>query len=1415
MKDQLDWNKLKPYQSDQKKSFEELCFQLAYEKYSYLGTFTPIDDSGGGDGVEFYLEFPNGDIWGWQCKFFGRFSESGREAAIKGSLQRTYDVHRDKLKRWFLCSKLSLTTVEKKWFEVKLPKATHKKKQVLPDKHSVKLFHWGNSKILNLLRKYPDVHKFFFSEFILTWDWFDQKAKEVLELSEIKGKYNRDLHVEEVADEDLARVLGGPALASLIHDRMVRLGVEEYGKRFEESISELYKDFENGTYRKIQLAARKILEGNENLINEGNQLLKRIMGLLSDNNNEEIKSIIPKLKDYEEKYLKLYSEYSNFKDESLGFLSWEFEGQVEDSKEEKEISVHRDIVMGPYFTMRNYDAYLNIFDLLFSLEVNELHIKGKASKGKTHLVVHAFEDQIKKRLPAVFLFGRHFTSQTPLREQLRQLLNIPSVWSVSDFFGALDVAAQVYGTRLPFIIDGLNESIHWNTIFKEHLEVLLIEIKEKYPHIVFITTYISAYEDQLFSESYFKGEDDWRIQAEVQDYDYYNFEKAKEKYFNYYDVNLIGRSQSIGAFSDKLFLKLFCEAKQGQDVLFQREDLFDVFEEYLERCNRRILARLKRSERYNRQYVLKLLLQVAAYLWNENERSIPLSVAKSRGIFDDETLLAFEAENLLLFRNWQGEETLNFTYELLGGFLIGKHLIQCCSGKSEAQAFVQSLEFTERLIQKEKRHPMWDVILRSYSVLVNKQLGLFVFDLLDNDILLRYGMEALFEVNQTMLGEHSKKIQSFVAKNFENPNQRRWLIKLFQTTVFTEGHPLNMDFLSELLFGLSVSERDLTWSEYIRRNPDEFEGILEEFENYMRSSEALRIDEHLIAKQILWLLSTTNREVRDLATRALYWYGRRCTTEYLDLLEYSVRINDPYVVERMIASAYGVALALQTRLSNREVIEVFLLQMAKLVFKTMFEENAPSATTHILIRDYARRICEIALHHEPTLFSEKEKVRFRPPYKDGGIRNWPNYQDDFNDVFGIANPIRMDFSNYTIGSIVKGGGSYSNPPEKQKVRGNIYWRITDLGWNLEQFEDIERDIEREHRYASRGDRAKTERYGKKYSWIGFYEVAGYREDTGDLANKWETIRILNSDIDPSYPEPPASYQLVRKDLLGDRNLSLRDWIEKGEAPNVREYLELEEILEKKGPWVCLDGYISQKEPESERSIFAFIRTLLIKEKDFDRVKYLLSIKTKTSGAYNLPEVTQNHYSFFGEMSCFDEASYDNWDELEFITGERKKIVKKGDDDYTPDFEWVEGDEGMAFVESFPDEKEITIIDEETYKVLTPVASYIGPSHEDYNKANGYHLLSKELIFDLDLHAKPQSFDLLDNEKALASFSIRFGNQETENEYFTFLRKDLLDTYLKKHGLQILWVNWGEREFTHETFGKHGDLELKIFWEVIS
>jgi len=196
----IDFSKLKPYDGQVTKCFEQLCYQIALREYGHLGKFTPIDGSGGDGGVEFYLDLPNGKQWGWQCKFYfdnGRLNQSSRDSSIEGSLETACRNHLG-LERWFLCTKTDLTTDslskkgkfskgERSWFATELPKK-------VPAGRSIALEHWGESAFLNFFRdpKHLGIRSFFFRELEFNQSWFRKRFEE--NFVKVSEKYDPDLH---------------------------------------------------------------------------------------------------------------------------------------------------------------------------------------------------------------------------------------------------------------------------------------------------------------------------------------------------------------------------------------------------------------------------------------------------------------------------------------------------------------------------------------------------------------------------------------------------------------------------------------------------------------------------------------------------------------------------------------------------------------------------------------------------------------------------------------------------------------------------------------------------------------------------------------------------------------------------------------------------------------------------------------------------------------------------------------------------------------------------------------------------------------------------------------------------------------------------------------------------------------------
>ena len=1403
MSNLVNWDNLKPYNSNQNKSFEELCYQLAFEEFSSLGELTSIDDSGGGDGVEFYLKLPNGDIWGWQCKFFGRFNEGGRKNQIKSSLQKAYDTHGNNLKKWILCSRLSLTNEEKKWFETSLAISQHRGRTVLPQNHSVILNHWGDTKIINLLRKHSDIHRYFFTDKVLDFNWFENKFNIVASSSIIKARYLNGLHVAGVADETVIQIIADARLADLIEHRKEILEVDRFLKEYEEEIVAISSEENIFEFKEDYKKIKEFIVSNDypKIIQKGNKLLDKAQDFLRKEDFKLLSLLIEDIKVYQEELTQFYSDYSNFREPDLiSSFHWDTEEDEKDEGLKRNMEKCRNTVLGPYYTLRNYiDAYINIFYCFDYKQLNELHIAGQASKGKTHLAANIIEHQIKQGKPAIFLFGKDFRNTSPLKNQLKGLLDLPSDWSVSDFLGALNISGRVNNSKAILLIDGLNESIYWKQIWGSNLELLINEINQNYPSILLITTYRESYERELFPENYFHSSvDSWKKKTRVDGFDNDNLDEAIKRYFKHYDIKLLNHSAAMNHFSEPLYLKIFCETKQGQEVSFQKEDLFDVFDQYLEKSNKNIVKNLKLSLRYNKKFSQKILRHISNKLWESSRRDINLNDLVP-SLLNEDQLIVFEGEDLLIFRDWGEQEIITFTYDLLSGYLIAQTLIEDVNSKEELLNFIESDKFKKELFIRESLHPLYNDIFRCFCILVIKKFGLSFYFKEINENFKHYLLHSLFEINTSSVIENKKVAIELVTEKFNNSTRRNYIYSLFTHTELDFKHPLNFDLLSSLLFNLSMSDRDVSWTEYTRNeygdySADSLKNFIEDFETTCKDTSGQSNKIHLASKKIMWLLTSTNREMRDRATKALYYYGVRYSNEFIELVEYSLGINDPYVWERMLVSLYGIILSKHNDLNSSNFRDKMLKIIAIKLYKLVFAPNAPYSTTHILARDYARRGIELCLKYHPNILNKKEVKHIRPPYTFGGIREWGEY--DYGDKdYGYNEPMRMDFSNYTIGTIVPKGHSYSNPPEKQKVRRQIYWRIYDLGWESEKFTKAEEGIGNENHRNSRTEKPKTERYGKKYSWVAFYELYGFREDNNLVKKEWSNFRPSQSDIDPTFPEFPENKVFIDEDFLGDRSTPLIDWYNNAEQPKLDFYLTVNNLDQRGNDWVCLNGFLSQRDKGHNREQFIFIRGIIVKENEYDEFLNLLQKKDFRSG--KILGGSENYYTYAGEMNTVEEATYSNFREVQFEISRQKKIVKKGDKGYYHNFSF----DGDGLTMNNPSEIEIEEVTTKDFEILLPVAEYNWESHHSsVNHAGHQSVVSKEFSLHLNLINQPQTFNLFEKNGTLASINLRYYEDYNTNQHFVYLRKDLFDKFLKDNNYKFIWNFWGERQFNFDEYG---------------
>ncbi len=784
-------------------------------------------------------------------------------------------------------------------------------------------------------------------------------------------------------------------------------------------------------------------------------------------------------------------------------------------------------------------------------------------------------------------------------------------------------------------------------------------------------------------------------------------------------------------------------------------------------------------------------------------------------------------EGLLISRNWwQEEETVSFTYDLLGGYLIGKVLTNGLSAES-VRSFVETQTFKQRLTSDDynERHPLGEDILRCLCALLPERTGVHLYTVTKDEVAFSYSVNALFEMNPSLIKDAQR---STLHQLFKLPECRRHLLSLARQTAFNAEHPLNFDFLEELLRALPMPERDVSWTELVRSNSGELREDLAQFEQLCRNPQPLtklaQARLHLAARYFAWLLISTHRMLRGTATRALYWYGRRFPERLFDLTLKSLTINDPYIPERLLAASYGVAMALHANPSNSAFTNNTLPDYGRNLFEAMFKKGAPHATTHALMRDYAKHTIDIVMLHHPNILDKQEKKRVTPPYRDGGIRKWGESEDLNKGEYRDGNaPINIDFLEKDILQtlVPLSQKDELRSQEYKTVHANIYWRLYQLGYSLKIFGEIDKNIARSTWTRTAGNEGGIDRYGEKYARITSYELYGHRQDKGLLKSEWreDNVRPSNVDIDPSFPDEPHKIQIVTIDFLGDRSTSLREWVECGGQPDVEPYLFLNEIDNETGPWVLLDGHINQDEQETRRGLFVFLRGILVEEHRLQ--EFLNFFQKQNLGGQWLPEIPTDYYTFAGEAPWCETFPLSEISEVRFPMGQQIRKVQRTEVSFVRNGAELTGEELNSLFEKLKpapgpapqfatlgkvlEAERVTITEVKSFRkerkpvtknfpIVIPVRKNNWESyHSVVNPHQRTVIPARELAEAFGLWLHLPSWDLYDPKGKRASISIAWGDWWRTEHQLTYLRQDLLEQFLEMKKLVLLWGIWGERE----------------------
>ena len=1372
----LNWTNFNALAGSQSQNFDNLCRALIRVHFERFGQFKALRNQ---PGVEFHLELseecPNLGApprwYGWQCKFHELTTQGHLRAASKKNIEhslRITEQHLPNLTDWVLWTPYTLSQQDQEWFTGLQTKFT--------------LHQWNEEEIDTYLSG-PGLilRSTYFGDLIATSQELKIRHRESVQ--PILTKWFEPVHQLTEAERTLRKMLGEPGF----WEHLIKAG-----KRLEKAADNI-SEFLNATKNFPRDIVSQFIE----TCREFAAMLLDFHKVLADGDLEIVQQQL--------------RERQFLMDDDIKSTP----------RRLRSLNVPITIdATNALHDMRIAQELLN--EVEDFLGVGLVALLADAGGGKTQIAAEITAPQ-ENRDAGVLLHGSNLHRGQNLNDLARNFsLNGKPLDSIEQLLASLDAAAKRNRCRLPLVIDGLNEAENprdWQSPLAS-----LCETVKAYPNVLVVCTLRTgehARKDLEWGdipqtttarESFAVMSLPEHIRKIESDGFGSDTEGAIAKYFEYFKINSGDAEIPIEFLQHPLNLRIFCQVTNPDRKSMTTVDFFPaamvpLFEKFVENSVNRISELPNLSHPYRPEDVNVAVYKLGLMLWEGQRREINeksfRNAVSDQGRPWDSSIVNLLTQEGLIFRNpgdTPDEHVITPVYDALGGFIIANSLLT----KDASDTSFEWLNDPDAInsFSGNKSHDLASDIFRAIVALtpirMNGNQLWKVAPAVFRDAALRFTTLLNAEFLDTATVNALKQLFT------DSPKDREWLYSRLYATRAAVDHPLNANFLDEALRPLvPASERDLSWTEWIRLTRYERFSDLLTVEKRWKTSLSKRLDsDRLRAKWIMWHLTSTDRELRDVATRALYWFGRGDPSTLFKETLLSLEITDPYVPERMFAASYGVAMALHGGFDDSSFSATILSDYARKIFDALFAEGAPYRTTHLLLREYAMRTIELAAFHNPALFSIDELAKTNPPFSTEGLPAWG--EKDIDRTKREPSPFHMDFENYTLGQLVPERQNYDYEHEGyKKIRSQILWRIEQLGWSSEQFDEIDKRIAQDPEWRSSDDQKKTDRYGKKYSWIAYFEMSGLLHNQGAIDRSYEHERTADVDIDPSFPERLPKARIIDIDLLGDTLMGMEEWIANGEQPDMTPYLQMMRVRKEKGPWILLDGFVIQDDENRGRQSFCFLRSFIVKNATAN--KFFAHLSKQELGGRWLPEKPKVFYTFAGEIPWCRTYPINGPSEFSFVIKERMvKVERVRIESYLDGrkFEMSEKDltsDDWAKIEfrEIPHEMEEVKREFATFKALIPVCDFGWEGYQSAASDAGRAVtLAKEIAEDLDLINHPQEFDFFTADGVRATLGISDQDDDYKNyQYIFFMRENLLQNYLKKNDCSLIWAIWGERGYS--------------------
>lgn len=1302
-------------------NFEMLCRAIIRRHYGSFGEFVALANQ---PGVEFHLKLHSscslsvvGRWYGWQCRWYelpsGRAIGATRRRKIVEAIATT-EAELPDLTDWVLWTRYPLTAGDQAWFR---SLATH-----------MRLHLWTAAEVEEHLSGSAEILRgTYFGELILTPDLLEERHKAAV--TRIKRRWQPDVHQVMDAERAIRRQLGEVDAWAQLMALASRVAADS--TELADNATGLPTDLADRVSSFIE-AARALSTSMDEIhiaLNSGDYEILR----------QQIKGRAVPGHEWDDLLRRLRS------------------------------GRHLAALAATNLLADMHGVYKVLCALFNALSGYLVAVIADAGYGKTELAAQLTAPS-NGRPAGILLHGGDLYAGHTLDDLSRGLtIQGRPVPSFESLVAAVDAAGQRTGRRLPIVIDGLNEAED-PRVWKDQLASCGATL-EKYPNVLVVCTLRSPFADETLPDEMFR--------LEMQGFEDDTVE-AVRRYFRYYKIDPADADLPWGLLRHPLTLRMFCEVTNPDrsrtvGVEAMPNSLTALFDRYLEQVAERITQLAPRSWRYFEADVHTALIEVGLALWEEDARSLDIVGLRRRlgdegRPWDKSIVRALEHDGVLLRGpgDWHTTGHVGVLHDALAGHLVAEALL----GKYGGRGFEEWLREAGTILALSggvnECHPLAADIFRALVGLTPVRMNRRQFWQVLGEPMKTAALYEAAWLEGAYLDRETVSLLATVVVEVPATG-RRDLFDCLWSTRAARNHPLDAGFLDEVLRSMSVANRDLRWTEWVRRNQEQIVDDIKRLELRWRSRHLQVPADRMRAQWIMWTLTSTVRSLRDHATRALYWIGCAEPAVLFELTLNALEVNDPYIPERMLAACYGVAMAMWSD-PRGDNVRGALPSFANELVDRMFAPGAQHPTRHILTRDYAIGVITLATLVVPGCLSTEKSRYIEPPFAHIPSPFPPVAEIDDAEVAEAHGSIGMDFGNYTIGRLIPKRGNYDfKNPTYVEVRRQIEHRIAALGYSRSRFSTIDDAIAGgSYRAESRGA-PKTDRYGKKYAWIAYFEMYGLRFDELKLAEWRAGERASDADIDPSFPEPARNWTPTLPDLFTGAPVKPQKWIADGPIPNYDHLLHCDEIDGQTGPWLLLNGYIQQSDKDDVRRVFSFLRGLLVSHDHlgkilaaFDSIEY--------PGNDAIPEPGHDAYMYAGEIPWSPRfGSSLRSPDSRAIRDVREAFVVH---------------DGQRWLPGFP--------------VEVPAYEFAWESyHSALNQVSGITVPAPALCEHLHLTSRQGEWDLYDADGQAASLyrELKTDDDGIRSDLL-YLREDLLAAYLAETGQVIVWFIWGERDLDY-------------------